>query len=209
MESKGHGPETREGRALLRGCSSCPCGHRSGRGLVAFPKGGTCSPAPVALRPPNPPCAFRPTPLAWLPHVCHCTAACPPSRCHAGLGKTTLAHVCAAHCGYRPLEINASDDRSGASLQARIQDAVEMQARRRPLFVWLWGTGHRNRLFSWFCFAGLWFCGAQGWSWWLDGGSPPLHEPSHLPHSACLPPPSHPALPAERDGRAAAQLRDH
>lgn len=46
----------------------------------------------------------------------------------AGLGKTTLAHVCAAHCGYRPLEINASDDRGGASLQARILDAVEMQA---------------------------------------------------------------------------------
>ncbi|PRW55958.1 chromosome transmission fidelity 18-like protein [Chlorella sorokiniana] len=52
-----------------------------------------------------------------------------------GLGKTTLAHVCAAHCGYRPLEINASDDRGGASLQARILDAVEMQSvmgERRP-----------------------------------------------------------------------------
>ena len=24
-----------------------------------------------------------------------------------GLGKTTLAHIAAAHCGYRPLEINA------------------------------------------------------------------------------------------------------
>ena len=44
-----------------------------------------------------------------------------------GLGKTTLAHVCAAHCGYRPVEINASDDRSGGSLQAKILDAVEMQ----------------------------------------------------------------------------------
>jgi chromosome transmission fidelity protein 18 len=43
--------------------------------------------------------------------------------------------VCAAHCGYRPLEINASDDRGGAALQARIQDAVEMQSvmgERRP-----------------------------------------------------------------------------
>ena len=29
-----------------------------------------------------------------------------------GTGKTTLAHVVAKHCGYRPLEINASDDRS-------------------------------------------------------------------------------------------------
>ena len=45
----------------------------------------------------------------------------------SGLGKTTLAHVCARHCGYRPVEINASDDRSGASLQARVLDAVEMQ----------------------------------------------------------------------------------
>jgi chromosome transmission fidelity protein 18 len=24
-----------------------------------------------------------------------------------GLGKTTLAHVCARHCGYRPVEMNA------------------------------------------------------------------------------------------------------
>ena len=45
----------------------------------------------------------------------------------AGLGKTTLAHVCAAHCGYRPVEINASDDRSGGCLQAKVLDAVEMQ----------------------------------------------------------------------------------
>ena len=47
--------------------------------------------------------------------------------CPAGLGKTTLAHVCAAHCGYRPVEINASDDRSGGCLQAKVLDAVEMQ----------------------------------------------------------------------------------
>lgn len=30
----------------------------------------------------------------------------------AGLGKTTLAHTVARHCGYRPVEINASDDRT-------------------------------------------------------------------------------------------------
>lgn len=47
---------------------------------------------------------------------------------HTGLGKTTLAHVVARHCGYRPLEINASDDRSGAALTARILDAVEMRS---------------------------------------------------------------------------------
>ena len=29
-----------------------------------------------------------------------------------GLGKTTLAHIIARHAGYRPLEINASDERS-------------------------------------------------------------------------------------------------
>lgn len=33
------------------------------------------------------------------------------------------------HCGYRPVEINASDDRSAGALQSRVLDAVEMQAR--------------------------------------------------------------------------------
>ena len=51
-------------------------------------------------------------------------AAAPP----AGLGKTTLAHVVARHCGYRALEINASDDRTAATLVARINDAVQMQS---------------------------------------------------------------------------------
>ena len=46
----------------------------------------------------------------------------------AGLGKTTIAHVVARHCGYRPLEINASDDRTATALQSRIQDAVQMQS---------------------------------------------------------------------------------
>ncbi len=64
-----------------------------------------------------------------------------------GLGKTTLAHVCAAHCGYRPLEINASDDRGGASLQARILDAVEMQASWQ-----FWGA-----LYSGLVRCGVWF----------------------------------------------------
>eukprot|EP00899_Mesostigma_viride_P005430 jgi/Mesvir1/14889/Mv05494-RA.1 len=43
-----------------------------------------------------------------------------------GLGKTTLAHIAARHCGYRPLEVNASDDRSANVLRLRIRDAVEM-----------------------------------------------------------------------------------
>ena len=46
----------------------------------------------------------------------------------AGLGKTTIAHVVARHCGYRPFEINASDDRTANALQSRIQDAVQMQS---------------------------------------------------------------------------------
>ncbi|GLC41596.1 hypothetical protein PLESTM_001218500 [Pleodorina starrii] len=45
-----------------------------------------------------------------------------------GLGKTTLAHVVARHCGYHPYEINASDDRTASTLLTKIQDAVQMTA---------------------------------------------------------------------------------
>ncbi|KXZ54843.1 hypothetical protein GPECTOR_4g915 [Gonium pectorale] len=45
-----------------------------------------------------------------------------------GLGKTTLAHVVARHCGYHPYEINASDDRTAATLATKIADAVQMTA---------------------------------------------------------------------------------
>eukprot|EP00741_Cyanophora_paradoxa_P008476 tig00001333_g8201.t1 len=45
-----------------------------------------------------------------------------------GLGKTTLAHVAARHAGYRVLEINASDDRTGETLKRRLLDATEMRA---------------------------------------------------------------------------------
>jgi chromosome transmission fidelity protein 18 len=41
-----------------------------------------------------------------------------------GLGKTTLAHVCAAQAGYEVLEINASDDRSANVVRGRIRTAV-------------------------------------------------------------------------------------
>lgn len=53
----------------------------------------------------------------------------------AGLGKTTLAHVLAGHCGFRVVEINASDERTASSLTHRISNAVQMQAvmgDRRP-----------------------------------------------------------------------------
>lgn len=41
-----------------------------------------------------------------------------------GLGKTTLAHVCAKQAGYEVLEINASDDRSKDVVKGRIRDAL-------------------------------------------------------------------------------------
>ncbi|KAL3639772.1 hypothetical protein CASFOL_014740 [Castilleja foliolosa] len=50
----------------------------------------------------------------------------PPEQ--KGLGKTTLAHVAARHCGYRVVEINASDDRSSSTLEAKILDVVQMNS---------------------------------------------------------------------------------
>ena len=41
-----------------------------------------------------------------------------------GTGKTTLAHVVARHCGYRPLEVNASDDRSHDVLKDTLTRAM-------------------------------------------------------------------------------------
>ncbi|KPI37640.1 Chromosome transmission fidelity protein 18 [Cyphellophora attinorum] len=41
-----------------------------------------------------------------------------------GLGKTTLAHVCAKKAGYETLEINASDDRSRDVVRGRIKDIL-------------------------------------------------------------------------------------
>ncbi|CAN0915710.1 Fatty acid amide hydrolase [Linum grandiflorum] len=45
-----------------------------------------------------------------------------------GLGKTTLAHVASDHCGYRVVEVNASDDRSSSSIEAKILDVVQMNS---------------------------------------------------------------------------------
>lgn len=50
------------------------------------------------------------------------------SNVAAGLGKTTLAHIVAKHCGYRPLEINASDDRTAAAFHEKITNAAEMKS---------------------------------------------------------------------------------
>ena len=41
-----------------------------------------------------------------------------------GLGKTTMAHVCAKQAGYEVLEINASDERSRDVVKGRIKDCV-------------------------------------------------------------------------------------
>ncbi|KAE8352174.1 chromosome transmission fidelity protein 18 [Aspergillus coremiiformis] len=41
-----------------------------------------------------------------------------------GLGKTTVAHVCARQAGYEVLEINASDERSKDVVKGRIRDAL-------------------------------------------------------------------------------------
>lgn len=53
----------------------------------------------------------------------------------AGVGKTTLAHIAARHCGYRVVEINASDERSRSALLSAAAAAVQMQpvlGDRRP-----------------------------------------------------------------------------
>ncbi|KAI5781398.1 P-loop containing nucleoside triphosphate hydrolase protein [Geopyxis carbonaria] len=44
-----------------------------------------------------------------------------------GLGKTTLAHVAARQAGYEPLEINASDERSGEIVKGKIKDMVTIE----------------------------------------------------------------------------------
>ena len=41
-----------------------------------------------------------------------------------GLGKTTLAHVCARQAGYEVVEINASDERSSGIVKGRIRDCI-------------------------------------------------------------------------------------
>ena len=41
-----------------------------------------------------------------------------------GTGKTTLAHVLARHCGYRPHEVNASDDRSVTAMKDTLIQAM-------------------------------------------------------------------------------------
>ena len=44
-----------------------------------------------------------------------------------GVGKSTLAAIAARHCGYRPLEINGSDERSASVLEERVLRTMESQ----------------------------------------------------------------------------------
>ena len=45
-----------------------------------------------------------------------------------GMGKTTLAHIVAKQAGYKPFEINASDNRSASTLLSVVESAIEMQS---------------------------------------------------------------------------------
>lgn len=42
-----------------------------------------------------------------------------------GVGKTTLAHIVARHAGYRPIEVNGSDERTETALTDRVVRAME------------------------------------------------------------------------------------
>jgi chromosome transmission fidelity protein 18 len=45
-----------------------------------------------------------------------------------GTGKSTMARVLAHHCGYKPIEINASDERTGEKLLEKIKTAITMNS---------------------------------------------------------------------------------
>lgn len=47
------------------------------------------------------------------------------SQIYKGVGKTTLALIAARHAGYRPVEVNASDERSASVLKERVLNAME------------------------------------------------------------------------------------
>lgn len=63
--------------------------------------------------------AMNPNGLEEKPHRKILLLTGPP-----GLGKTTLAHVCARQAGFEAQEINASDERSGSVVKGRIRDMV-------------------------------------------------------------------------------------
>jgi chromosome transmission fidelity protein 18 len=78
---------------------------------IVFPKGGKIK-APISKRPPGELSDEK-------SHRKILMLTGPP-----GLGKTTLAHVCARQAGYEVMEINASDDRSKDVVEGRIRTSV-------------------------------------------------------------------------------------
>ncbi|PNY23991.1 Chromosome transmission fidelity protein 18 [Tolypocladium capitatum] len=80
---------------------------------VVFP--GAARPKPVAARRPG----VKRQAEEEKPHRKILMLTGPP-----GLGKTTLAHVCAKQAGYEVLEINASDDRSRDVVKSRIRTSL-------------------------------------------------------------------------------------
>ncbi|KAG5520202.1 hypothetical protein PMAC_001279 [Pneumocystis sp. 'macacae'] len=54
-----------------------------------------------------------------------------------GLGKTTLAHIAARQAGYNIIEINASDDRTGAVVKNQISNVLDIQSihTNRPTLI--------------------------------------------------------------------------
>jgi DNA polymerase III delta prime subunit len=66
-----------------------------------------------------------------------------------GVGKTTLAHVAARHCGYRVVEINASDERSRSALLNAVNAAVQVRLQSSFSAEWMvclpcWGLGGKR-----------------------------------------------------------------
>ena len=45
-----------------------------------------------------------------------------------GLGKTTLAHMVAIHAGYKPVEVNASDERTTDLFLSQLEAATQMRS---------------------------------------------------------------------------------
>ena len=45
-----------------------------------------------------------------------------------GTGKSTMAKILAHHCGYKSIEINASDERTGEKILEKIKNAITTNA---------------------------------------------------------------------------------
>ncbi|EFQ30692.1 ATPase [Colletotrichum graminicola] len=79
---------------------------------IVFP--GVAKKAPIVRRP-----GMKQVPEEEKPHKKILMLTGPP-----GLGKTTLAHVCARQAGYDVMEVNASDDRSRDVVKNRIRTSL-------------------------------------------------------------------------------------